>query len=74
MSERREIYRTLARKGNEKNLHKIFGRNKIVEVCQLTGQGITQGEVDDYNAAAAAKRKPIQLEFDFGEEVSHVEK
>ena len=61
MSERREIYRTLARKGNEKNLHKIFRRKQIVEVCQLTGTGITQGEVDDYNAAAAKRQ-----------EVSHV--
>jgi|21_taG_2_1085346.scaffolds.fasta_scaffold03362_3 hypothetical protein len=49
-------------------------RNKIVEVCQSTGQGITQGEVDDYNAAAAAKRKSIQLEFDLEKEVSHVDK
>ena len=49
-------------------------RNKIVEVCQSTGQGITQGEVDDYNAAAAAKRKSIQLEFDLEKEVSHFDK
>ena len=54
--------------------HKKIRRNKIVEVCQLTGQPITQGEVDEYNATAKAKRKPIQLEFDFGEEIKHVEK
>ncbi len=52
--------------------HKKIRRNKIVEVCQSTGQPITQGEVDDYNAAA--KRKPIQLEFDFGEGASNENK
>jgi len=36
---------------------KKIRRNKIVEICQLTGQPITQGEVDDYNVAAAAKRQ-----------------
>ena len=41
---------------------------------QTQGQGITQGEVDDYNAAAAAKRKSIQLEFDLEKEVPHVDK
>jgi len=57
------------------NLEKIIrDRSKVVEACPSTGQPITQGEVDDYNAAVAAKRKSIQLEFDFGEEVSHVEK
>ena len=30
-------------------------RNKIVEVCHLTGTGITQGEVDDFNAAATTR-------------------
>lgn len=57
------------------NLEKIIrDRSKVVEVCQSTGQPITQGEVDDYNAAATAKRKPIQLEFDFGEEANNVKK
>ena len=37
--------------------HKKINRKKIVDVCPSTGTGITQGEVDDYNAAAAAKRK-----------------
>ena len=30
-------------------------RNKIVEVCHLTGTGITQGEVDVFNAAAKTR-------------------
>ena len=51
------------------NLEKIIrDRSKVVEVCQSTGQPITQGEVDDYNAAATAKRKPIQFALEFGAE------
>jgi hypothetical protein len=47
------------RKRTRDNLDRIFkrGRHKIVEVCQSTGTGITQGEVDDYNAASKAKRQ-----------------
>jgi len=40
------------------DLNKIIrDRSKVVEVCQSTGQPITQGEVDDYNAASKAKRQ-----------------
>lgn len=40
------------------DLNKIIqDRSKVVEACPSTGQPITQGEVDDYNAAVAKRRE-----------------